>query len=115
MKKVILTVSIFFLLLFTVGAGCDKDEQDTLCYTGKVVSLNHGDGCYNIVEIKKNINNEGLSIGSLITFDPQLFGGQLIENDIVSFKIIKYDGWKGPGYANCLWPQFTATLELCNN
>lgn len=115
MKKIVLIISIFFTLLFIAGLGCDKDENDSLCYKGKVISLNHGDGCFNIIEISENFNNEELSIGSIITFDPHLFDRKLLENDIVYFKIIQYEDWVGPGYANCLWPQYTAQIESCNN
>ena len=80
--KVILLIAI---ILFLVGGmGC---ENDNLSYQGKIISLNSGSGCFNIVEISKSIP-QGLSVNSTITFDPRLYNGQLKVGDIVYFKII---------------------------
>ncbi len=116
-KKLILNILPLFLLLFCLvflGTGCD-DDRDPLCYKGKVVSLNNGNGCYNIIEILNNINDDKLHVGTTITFDPELYEKRLKEGDIVYFKIIQYAEWVGPGYANCLWPKFTAQIEFCIN
>jgi hypothetical protein len=114
-KKLFLTISIFSLLLFIAGVGCEKDKRDPLCYKGKVVSINNTNGCYNIIEIIETIKNEGLSKGSTISFGSKIFEGELLENDIVYFKILQYEDWVGPAYANCLWPRYTAQIELCND
>jgi hypothetical protein len=115
MKIIMLRIGILFLLVFVLGAGCNKDERDPKYYKGKVVSLNHGNGCSNIIEIIVTINNGGLPIGSTITFDPKLYKENLIEGDIVYFKIIQYEEWVGFGTANCLWPKYTAQIEFHNN
>ena len=115
MKKVIIIIGSVFLLFFLIVAGCNNDGQYPSCYEGKVVSLNHGDGCNNIIEIVKAINNDGLSTGSTITFNPDLYEGTLKVGDVVYFKIIQYEKWVGPGTANCLWPGFIGQIEFCNN
>lgn len=115
MKTIMLRIGILFVLVFVLGTGCNKVERDPNYYKGKVVSLNHGDGCYNLIEIIKTINNGGLPIGSTISFGPKSYKGNLIEGDIVYFKIIQYEEWVGFGYANCLWPQYTAQVEFYNN
>ncbi len=115
MKTTILKIGVIFLFLSLMGAGCDDDERDSLCYQGKVVSLNKGNGCNNIIEIVKTINNGELPVGTTITFDPELYGEKLNEGDVVYFKIIQYEEWVGPSNALCLWPQFTARIEFCNN
>jgi hypothetical protein len=114
MKKIFLTISIFSLLLFIAGVGCEKDKRDPLCYKGKVVSINNANGCYNIIEIVETFKNKGLSKGSTISFDPKLFEGKLILNDILYFKVLQFDEWVGPSYANCLSSQYTALIEFCN-
>lgn len=115
MEKIILKIGIILLLLSLSGVSCNNDEQYPECYRGKVVSLNQGNGCNNIIEIVRTISHVGLAVGTTITFDPNLYGGKLIEGDIVYFKFIQYEEWIGPAYGNCLWPQYTAQIEFCNN
>src|ERR1035437_1102592 len=105
--KVILLIAI---ILFLVGGmGC---ENDNLSYQGKIISLNSGSGCFNIVEISKSIP-QGLSVNSTITFDPRLYNGQLKVGDIVYFKIIKYEAWTPePMVALCSAPQYVGQLEF---
>jgi len=105
--KVILLIAI---ILFLVGGmGC---ENDNLSYQGKIISLNSGSGCFNIVEISKSIP-QGLSVNSTITFNPRLYNGQLKIGDIVYFKIIKYEAWTPePMVALCSAPQYVGQLEF---
>ena len=105
--KVILLIAI---ILFLVGGmGC---ENDNLSYQGKIISLNSGSGCFNIVEISKSIP-QGLSVNSTITFNPRLYNGQLKIGDIVYFTIIKYEAWTPePMVALCSAPQYVGQLEF---
>jgi len=105
--KVILLIAI---ILFLVGGmGC---ENDNLSCQGKIISLNSGSGCFNIVEISKSIP-QGLSVNSTITFNPRLYNGQLKIGDIVYFKIIKYEAWTPePMVALCSAPQYVGQLEF---
>ena len=105
--KVILLIAI--ILFLVEGMGC---ENDNLSYQGKIISLNSGSGCFNIVEISKSIP-QGLSVNSTITFNPRLYNGQLKIGDIVYFKIIKYEAWTPePMVALCSAPQYVGQLEF---
>ena len=100
---------LLFILFLIGGIGC---EQDNLPYQGKIISLNSGNGCFNIIEISKSIP-QGLSVNSTITFDPRLYNGQLKVGDIVYFKIIKYEAWTPePMVALCSAPQYVGQLEF---
>jgi len=114
MKHNLLKVSLFFLLLSLTGTMCKDHELDLRCYKGKVVSLNQGDGCNNILEIVNTIDNNVFPLGTKITFDPKLFSKKLNRGDFVFFKIIQYEEWVGPSTANCLWPKYTAQIEPSN-
>ena len=111
------TIFLLLLPLFVamLGAGCEKNERDPLCYQGKVVILNKGWGCYNIIEIVKTINNGELPVGATITFDPELFGRKLDIGSKVYFKIIEYEKWDGFVYDRCISPGYIAIIESCNN
>jgi len=93
---------------------CVEKESFPDCYKGKVVTLNKGDGCNNILEIIDTNSSCELSTGSTTTFNPTLSRKKLRVGDIVYLKIIQYEKWIGPSNADCLWPQFTAQIEFCN-
>ncbi len=103
------------LFLFSLLQGCEDKRHDPYCYTGKVVSLNYGNGCNNILEIVEPANKGDLLIGSSMTFNPELSSKILNLGDIIYFKIIQFEEWEGPANAMCLWPQFTAQIEFCDN
>ncbi|HRC90219.1 MAG TPA: hypothetical protein PK910_09410 [Bacteroidales bacterium] len=111
----IIKTGFFILIILIMGTGCEDDKRDPLCYKGKVISLNYGDGCYNIIEITETPTNydEELSTGTTLTFNPESYRGKINIGDVVYFKIIQYEDWVGPAYANCLWPKYTARLEFC--
>ncbi|HEX2926115.1 MAG TPA: hypothetical protein VHP38_07650 [Ruminiclostridium sp.] len=109
------TVKIcIFLLFFFLVHGCEEKRHDTSCYKGKVVSLNAGDGCFNILEIIESINDGDLHNGSTITFDPKLSEKTIKVGDNITFNIVQFEDWVGPATANCLWPQYIAQIELCD-
>ena len=111
MKTKLLVFTTITLLLLIGGTGC---EQDNLSYQGKIISLNSGTGCFNIIEISKSIP-QGLSVNATITFDPRLYDGQLKIGDIVYFKIIKYEVWiPETMVAMCTDPQYVGQLEFYN-
>ena len=111
MKTKLLVFTTITLLLLIGGMGC---EQDNLSYQGKIISLNSGTGCFNIIEISKSIP-QGLSVNATITFDPRLYDGQLKIGDIVYFKIIKYEVWiPETMVAMCTAPQYVGQLEFYN-
>lgn len=115
MKSALLNISFILLFLSFMWAGCEKDERNPLCYQGKVVSLNQGDRCYNIIEIIETIKDGEIAVGNTISFDPKLYEATLKVGDVVCFKINKYEDWVGPATADCLWPRFTAQIEFCKN
>ncbi|MGQ7868299.1 hypothetical protein [Sunxiuqinia sp. sy24] len=116
MKPISFKITIILLLFSLMGAGCEEDdERDPLCYQGKIVSLNQGDGCQNIIEIVKTIKDGELEAGNTMTFNPELYEATLKVGDVVYFKIIQHEDWAGPATADCLWAQFTAQIEFCNN
>lgn len=100
---------ILITLFLAVGMGC---EDESINYQGKIISLNSG-ACYNIIQIDKSIP-QGLPISTTITFDPNLYNGQLKIGDIVYFKIIKYEAWTGIVIAMCTAPQYVGQLEFYN-
>lgn len=108
---------LFLLLICAVllGKGCKDIEQDLFCYQGKVVTLNQGEGCNNIIEIIEPAKNGELSAGVTISFDPNLYSLALEVGDVVSFKIVQYEEWVGPATADCLWPQYIAQIDFCDN
>ena len=111
MKTKMVSFTAIALFFMTFGIGC---EQDDLSYQGKVISLNNGTGCFNIVEISKSIP-QGLSVNSTITFDSSVYKGQLKIGDIVYFKIIKYEDWTPETMvAVCTAPQYVGQLEFYN-
>jgi hypothetical protein len=114
MKALIIKTGLFVLLLFMMGGGCDGD-LDPLCFKGRVISLNNGDGCNNIIEIIETPYDGELSVGITLTFDLESYGGKIYNGDVVYFKVIQYDTWIGPAYANCIWPKYNALLEFCKN
>ncbi|MDP3916076.1 MAG: hypothetical protein Q8R96_20290 [Bacteroidota bacterium] len=116
MKTTILKISFIFLLFTLMGAGCEKDERDPLCYQGKVVSLNQGSGCQNIIEIVETIKDGELEVGNTISFNPDLYVGTLKVGDVVYFKVIEYEEFGNPiSTQPCTFPQFASSIEFCNN
>ena len=103
--RLILVAIIALFMMF----GC---EQENLSYQGKIRSLNVS-ACYNIIQIEKSIP-QGLPANSTITFDPNLYKGQLKIGDIVYFKITKYTEWTGVVIAMCTAPQYEGQLEFYN-
>ncbi|MBC7915631.1 MAG: hypothetical protein H7Y07_16095 [Pyrinomonadaceae bacterium] len=115
MKATIIKISFILLFLSFMGAGCEKDERHPLCYQGKVISLNQGGRCYNIIEIIETIKDGEIAVGNTISFDPILYGATLNVGDVVYFKITHYEVWVGPATTECRWPRFIAQIEFCKN
>ena len=107
MKMRLILVAIIALFMMF---GC---EQENLSYQGKIISLNVS-ACYNIIQIEKSIP-KGLPVNSTITFDSNLYKGQLKIGDIVYFKITKYTEWIDVVIAICITPQYEGQLEFYNN
>ncbi len=114
MKTRIIKTGFVILFLFIIGAGCE-DEQDPLCFKGRVISLNNGDGCNNIIEIIETPYVGELSVGTTLTFDLESYGEIMDKGDVVFFKVIHYETWIGPACANCIWPKYSSLLEFCKN
>ena len=104
------------LCVVMLGTGCEDEERDPLCYQGKVVNLNQGDGCQNIITITQTAENGELVTNATISFNPDLYEGTLKVDDIVYFKIIEYEEF-GTRISTqpCTFPQFAASVEFCNN
>ena len=58
---------------------CDCSNKIQNCYIGKVISLNKGDGCKNVLAITKSPENEDLVVDSSISFDPDLLTTTLFQ------------------------------------
>ena len=94
--------------------GCEKRDYPTGYYKGRIITLNKGDGCFNLIEIQQSIEN-GLSIGVRITFNKELHNKEFKIDDTVYFKINNYQEWEGPANASCLWPHYNAVIEFYND
>lgn len=115
MKPTIIKISVLFLLLNFMWAGCEKDERDP-CYQGKVVSLNQGSGCQNIIEIIEPIKDGELEAGNTMSFNSDLYEGTLKVGDVVYFKVIEYEEFGNPiSTQPCTFPQFAALVEFSKN
>ncbi|HQP56903.1 MAG TPA: hypothetical protein PLN83_12395 [Syntrophorhabdus sp.] len=116
MKTIIFKAGIAFLFILLAVMACEKNKQDSLCYKGKVVSLNNnGNANFNVVEIVKVPDAAELTVGVTIIFNPELYGGELNIGDMVSFKLLYYEKWEGPHYAHCTWPNYVAMIDPCSN
>ncbi len=114
-KRIIPLLLLLPLCVVLLGTGCDDKEQDPLCFQGKVVNLNHGDGCQNIIEISEPPENSELPVGATIAFNSDLYDGILNEGDVVYFKVLQYEEF-GNHFSTCmLFPEFAASIEFCNN
>jgi len=118
-KKLKLLTTFLLLLplcMILLGTGCEDEEQDPLCYQERVVSLNKGDGCQNIITITQTAENGELATNATISFNPDFYEGTLKVGDIVYFKIIEYEEF-GTRISTqpCTFPQFAASVEFCNN
>lgn len=116
MKTALLKISFILLLLSFIGAGCEKDERDPICYQGKVVSLNQGSECQNIIEIIELIEDGKLEAGNTLSLNSDLYEGTLKVGDVVYFKVIEYEEFGNPiSTQPCTFPQFAALIEFCKN
>ena len=119
MKSIILTLSTVILLFAFIGAGCQKDEFDAPFYKGKIISLNPPrSGCQNIIEIIDISHNAELSVGTTISFDPQLSKRKLNEGKVIYFKVIEYGEFEIDAYyTECTIPnpEYSAIIEFINN
>lgn len=116
MKTTILKISAFLLLFSLMWAGCEKkNERDPPCYQGKVVRLNQGDGCQNIIEIVETIKDGELEAGNTISFNSDLYGSTLKVGDVVYFKVVKYEEFVPHiSTQECtFFPQFSASIVFC--
>ena len=106
--KFVLFIALLLFIL-TGGMGCDNES---IYYEGKVISLNSGTGCFDIIEISKSIPH-GLAVNSTVSFNSNLYNGQLKVGDIVCFKVIKYEDWSPQVIlAMCTAPQYVGQLEF---
>jgi len=108
-KRVIFILAIIFLSLFSF-VSCSKN---TKLYEGIFIK---GNGCQNIVDITKSIH-DGLPVNTsfYVTFvDDSTRVKQLEDREKIAFKIIKYNRDTVGHFANCLWANYDATIELEN-
>lgn len=111
-KTILFAVTILALLI--IGAGCDEKDKNIDYYSGEIISLNKGDGCFDIINIKQ-APNDGLPIGTYIAFSTNMLEKDLKIGDIVQFRINNYEEWAGPATAACTWPTYSASIELVSN
>jgi hypothetical protein len=117
-KLKIFSLALFLLPLcfLLLGAGCEKDKRDSFCYQGKVVTLNQGDGCQDIIKITEPAKNGNLVKNATLSFNPDLYEGTLKVGDIISFKVLEYEEFGNHiSTQPCTFPQFAASIEFCNN
>lgn len=107
LKAVLFFTITLFLLMGNIG--CEQDSN--VYYQGKVISLNNGSGCYNLILITKSIPH-GLSVNSTIAFDTQLYNGQIKVGDVVFFKFKNFVEWTGDLTMVCTAPQYVGQLEF---
>ncbi len=109
MKKVIFIITIISIVLFSF-LSCSKNAK---LYEGIFIK---GNGCQNIVNITKSIH-DGLPVNAsfYVTFvDDSTRMKQLKDREKIAFKIIKYNRDTVGHFANCLWADYDATIELEN-
>jgi hypothetical protein len=109
-KKVIFILTIISISLFSF-AGCNKNNA-TL-YEGIFIN---GNSCQNTVSITKSIH-DGLPVNTsfYVTFvNDSTRVKQLKDREKIVFKIIKYNRDTVGHFANCLWADYDATIELEN-
>ncbi len=89
---------------------CSKNAK---LYEGVFIK---GNSCQNIVNITKSIH-DGLPVNAsfYVTFvDDSTRVKQLKDREKIAFKIIKYNRDTVGHFANCLWADYDATIELAN-
>lgn len=114
MKTNKLLLTILFLFILMGMGGCDNKDYPTDYYKGKIITLNKGDGCFDLIEIQQSVEN-GLNVGVRITFNRESHDKDFKEGDIVYFKIIDYQEWDGFAFAYCLWPAYVTIIEFYND
>lgn len=111
-KTILFTVMILSFLIG--GSECDNKNEKPEYYSGEIISLNKGDACFDILKITQT-PNDGLPIETRIAFNSNTLEKDLRIGDVVRFKINYYVEWTGPANASCLWPQYSASIELISN
>lgn len=94
--------------------GCDNKDYPTDYYKGKIITLNKGDGCFDLIEIQQSVEN-GLNVGVRITFNRELHDKDFKVDDVVYFKIIDYQKWEGFVNGLCIGPTYGAIIEFYND
>lgn len=111
-KTILLTVTSLFLLV--VMAGCDGGNRNIDYYSGEIITLNNGDGCYDILKVKQSPEN-GFPAGTTISFYVGAENGKFKIGETIWFKVKYYEKWTGSASAMCLWPSYSASIELVSH
>jgi len=107
-KKVIFILAMLSILLFSL-VSCSKNAK---FYKGDFIKGNFG-GCQDIVTITKSIY-DGLPVNTslYVTFTDSTCAKRLNDHEKITFKMIKYNRDTVGHFANCLWADYDATIEL---
>ncbi len=108
-KKVVFIITIIVISLFSF-LSCGKNAK---LYEGIFIN---GNSCQNTVSITKSIH-DGLPVNTsfYVTFvNDSTRVKQLKDREKIVFKIIKYNCDTVGHFANCLWADYDATIELEN-
>ncbi|HDY75217.1 MAG TPA: hypothetical protein ENH49_01705 [Candidatus Marinimicrobia bacterium] len=103
-----------FVLLIVISlfgfVSCSKNAK---LYEGIFIK---GNGCQNIVSITKSVHG-GLPVNTsfyVYFVDDSTRVKQLKDREKIAFKIMKYNRDTVGHFANCLWADYDATIELEN-
>jgi len=110
MKKVLVILAV--LSVSWLGfVGCNKNAN---FYEGTFMKGNTAD-CQNVVTITKSIR-DGLPVNTslYVIFTDSTQATRLKDREKITFKIIKYHRDTVGHFANCLWADYDADIELEN-
>lgn len=111
MKKLIMLITVIIISFL----GCEKKSDNIDNYLGEVLTLNNEPPCIFDVIVIKQTPLGGLPAGTRITFNSNDLEEDLEIGDIVRFRINYHVEWTGPATAICLWPHYSASIELISN
>jgi len=109
MKAKTILVATIILILFGGSMGCEEVPSDY--YKGKILVLNNHIAFYDVIEVQQSVEN-GLAVGQTLSVGVQLTEKGYKLNDVVYFKIIRFQKSVGFETAEHLWASYSGIIEL---
>jgi len=101
-------ITLFFLM---AGLGCDDVPSDY--YKGKIIQLNSHAGYNDVILIQQGMK-DGLPAGQTLAVGVQVTDKGYRLNEVVYFKIIRYQKKEGFETADHIWASYSGIIELYN-